>query len=186
MIEIIVVTVMAAMLAVVLISRLSGARNREFDVAADKVGDLLLMYAIRSEFADEPVGISMDPDRNSLSLLVRRGERSDAFGGWIPDRSVAEIRLPEFVRAADMEFLADGDYINPADRPLTSLPGQPRPRVDVTMQSTDPRAPRTIRFSLQSNAWRPTRTDSFRDEPIDSIARTPIDLDTSGQWQEDW
>jgi hypothetical protein len=186
MIEIIVVTVMAAMLAVLLVTRLTGARTREFDLAADKVSDLLLMYAIRSEFADEPVGISVDPDRNSLRLLVRRGERSDAFDGWVPDVSVVDIRLPDFILASDMEFLADGDAINPADRPLTSLPGQPRPRVDITMQSADARLPRTVRFSLPSNAWRPIRTDSMRDEPIGAISRMPIDLDTSGQWQEDW
>ncbi|MDP7069816.1 MAG: type II secretion system protein [Phycisphaerales bacterium] len=186
MIEIIVVTVMAAMLAVLLVSRLTGARTREFDLAADRVGDLLLMYAIRSEFADEPVGISMDPDRNSLRLLVRRGERDDAFDGWTPDLSVTEIRLPEFIRAIDMEFLADGDQVNPADKPLTSLPGQPRPRVDVTMQRTDAGNARTVRFSLPSNGWRPIRTDSMRDEPVSAISRTPVDLDMSGQWQEDW
>ena len=64
LIEVIVVTVLMAMLAAVLVTRLSGAASREFDIATEKVSDLMLMYAIRSEFASEPVGITMDPNRN--------------------------------------------------------------------------------------------------------------------------
>ena len=186
LIEVIVVTVLMAMLAIVLVSRLTGAANREFDLASDRVGDLLLMYAIRSEFADEPVGILLDPERNSLRLVVRRGERGEFDDGWDFDASVKEIRLPDFIEGTSMEFSADGDSVDPSDRPLTNLPGQPRPRIELAMHSNDYRHPRTVRFILPSNAWRPIRIDSLRDEPLDSIARTPVDLDKSGSWQEDW
>ncbi len=82
LVEVIVVTVLMAMLAVVLVTRLTGGTSREFDLATERVSDLMLMYAIRSEFADEPIGITMDPERNSLRLVIRRGERDEFNDGW--------------------------------------------------------------------------------------------------------
>ena len=186
LIEVIVVTVMMAMLAVVLVSRLTGGRSREFDLATEQVSDLMLMYAIRSEFADEPVGISMDLERNSLQLVVRRGERDEFNDGWQPDRSVREVRLPEFLPVQAMEFLVEGDWVDPSDKPITNLPGQPRPSLEVTLQSDDPRNPRSVRLTLNSCSLRPLKQDSMRNEPNSSVPRTAIDLDTSGRWQEDW
>ncbi|MDP7029146.1 MAG: type II secretion system protein [Phycisphaerales bacterium] len=186
LIEVIVVTVLVAALATVLVSRLTGAANREFDLASDKVSDLLLMYAMRSEFANEPVGISANPDRNSLQLLIRRGDRDEFNDGWAEDISVPEVRLPDTISVSDMEFLADGDHVDPTFKPVTNLPGQPRPRLEVTLQSRDPRMPRTVTLILSGNAWRPIRVDSMRGEPVGAISRTPTDLDRSGQWQEDW
>jgi prepilin-type N-terminal cleavage/methylation domain-containing protein len=186
LIEVIVVTVLMAMLAIVLVSRLTGAANREFDLASDRVGDLLLMFAMRSEFADEPVGILLDPERNSLRLVIRRGERGEFNDGWEPDASVKEIRLPDFIEGTSMEFSAGRDSVDPSDRPLTTLPGQPRPRIEIAMHSTDYRHPRSVRFILPGNAWRPIRIDSLRDEQIDALSRTPVDLDKTGSWQEDW
>ncbi len=186
LIEVIVVTVMMAMLAVVLVSRLTGGRSREFDLATEQVSDLMLMYAIRSEFADEPVGISMDPERNSLQLVIRRGERDEFNDGWQPDRSVREVRLPEFLPVQAMEFLVKGDWVDPSDKPITNLPGQPRPSLEVTLQSDDPRNPRSVRLTLNSCSLRPLKQDSMRNEPNSSVPRTAIDLDTSGRWQEDW
>ncbi len=186
LIEVIVVTVMMAMLAVVLVSRLTGGRSREFDLATEQVSDLMLMYAIRSEFADEPVGISMDPERNSLQLVIRRGERDEFNDGWQPDRSVREVRLPEFLPVQAMEFLVEGDWVDPSDKPITNLPGQPRPSLEVTLQSDDPRNPRSVRLTLNSCSLRPLKQDSMRNEPNSSVPRTAIDLDTSGRWQEDW
>ncbi len=186
LIEVIVVTVLMAMLAVVLVSRLTGGRSREFDLATEQVSDLMLMYAIRSEFADEPVGISMDLERNSLQLVIRRGERDEFNDGWQPDRSVREVRLPEFLPVQAMEFLVKGDWVDPSDKPITNLPGQPRPSLEVTLQSDDPRNPRSVRLTLNSCSLRPLKQDSMRNEPNSSVPRTAIDLDTSGRWQEDW
>ncbi|MBT7351825.1 MAG: type II secretion system protein [Phycisphaerae bacterium] len=186
LIEVIVVTVLMAMLAAVLVTRLSGAASREFDIATEKVSDLMLMYAIRSEFAAEPVGITVDPNRNSLSLVIRRGERDDMNNGWMPDLSVREVRLPDFLPVQQMEFLVDGDSVDPSDKPITNLPGQPRPGLEVTLSSNDSRLARSVRLTLTPSALRPLRQDSMRNEPISSIPRTSIDLDTSGRWQEDW
>ena len=186
LIEIIVVTVMIALLALVLVTRLSGAATREFDLASDRVSDLLLMYAIRSEFADEPVGIRSDPEQNLLQLVIRRGDRDEMNDGWERDPSVPDIRLPTFLEVSTIDFRADGDPVDPSDRPLTSLPGQPRPRIDVILTSSDPRMPREVHLVLPPNGWRPVKQDSMRAQSLDSMARTEIDLDTTGRWQEDW
>jgi prepilin-type N-terminal cleavage/methylation domain-containing protein len=186
LIEVIVVTVLMAMLAAVLVTRLSGAASREFDIATEKVSDLMLMYAIRSEFASEPVGITIDPNRNSLSLMIRRGKRDDMNNGWLPDLSVREVRLPDFLPVQRMEFLVDGDSVDPSDKPITNLPGQPRPGLEFTMHSDDSYLARSVRLTLTPSGLRPLRQDSMRNEPMSSIPRTSIDLDTSGRWQEDW
>lgn len=186
LVEVMIVTVLMATLAVVMVSRLSGGASREFDLATERVSDLMLMYALRSEFADEPVGITMDPDRNSLRLVIRRGNRDEFNDGWQPDRSVREVRLPDFLPVQTIEFLVDGDWVDPSDRPITNLPGQPRPGLEVTLRSDDPRNPRSVRLTLSPCALRPLKQDSMRTEQNPSVPRTAIDLDTSGRWQEDW
>lgn len=186
LVEVIVVTVLMAMLAVVLVTRLTGGTSREFDLATERVSDLMLMYAIRSEFADEPIGITMDPERNSLRLVIRRGERDEFNDGWQPDRSVREVQLPDFLPVRTIEFLVDGDWVDPSDKPITSLPGQPRPSLEVTLQGDDARNPRSVRLTLSPCALRPHKQDSMRNEQDISVPRTAIDLDTSGRWQEDW
>jgi len=181
-----VVTVLMASLAVVLVLRLSGGASREFDLATERVGDLMLMYAIRSEFADEPVGISMDPDRNSLQLVIRRGNRDEFNDGWQMDRSVRAVLLPDFLPVQTIEFQVDGDWMDPAEKPITALPGQPRPGLEITLRSDDRSNPRSVRLTLTPSSLRPLIQDSMRTEQTASVPRTAIDLDTSGRWQEDW
>jgi len=185
LIEAIVVTVMVAALAVILVTRLTGGATRAFDLASEQVGDLMLMYAIRAEFAEEPVGIVTDPDRNSILLMLRRGDRTDPGGGWVRDPSVPEVVLPDIVPVSNMEFRADGDWVMPSDKPLCSLPGQPRPHVEITLNSTNPPLDRSRRLILMPTAWRPVVRDSLiSSDPVPG--RTQVDLDMTGRWQEDW
>ncbi|MCH2140714.1 MAG: type II secretion system GspH family protein [Phycisphaerales bacterium] len=185
LIEAIVVTVMVAALAVVLVTRLTGASTRTFDLASEQLGDLVLMYAIRSEFAEEPIGIMVDTERNSVLLMIRRGDRDDGNGGWVRDPSVREVVLPNTIPVTDMEFRADGDWVDPTERPLSSLPGQPRPHIDIMMVSNDPRLERSRRLILMPTAWRPLVRDSILSEDA-APSRRQVDLDMTGRWQEDW
>lgn len=186
LIEVLLVVVLMAALGAVMISRLSGTTDRQFDLAASQVGDLLLMYAIRSEFSSEPVGISANPERNSLRLLVRRGGLDAFSDGWEADPSVREVRLPDFIDVRSLEFQADGDSIDPTDQPITGIPGQPRPQVEVRMRSSDDISSREVHLILPPFARRPMVRDSNAVSHRPDVPRISIDLDTSGRWQEDW
>ncbi len=186
LIEVILVTVMMAMLAVAVLVRFSGTEGRRFEVAIEQVGDLMLMFAVRSEFAEEPVGIASDPSRNSLRLMLRRrpDELSDAQ--WVPDLSVKEIRLPDSVNVTNMEFMLDGDHVDPVQAPLTGIPGQPRPLMQVTVRSEDVRFPQEVVLTLSPTAWRPTLSGGTGGLQTNDFLRTTEDLDNTGRWQEDW
>ena len=167
LIEVILVTVMMAMLAVAVLVRFSGTEGRRFEVAIEQVGDLMLMFAVRSEFAEEPVGIASDPSRNSLRLMLRRrpDELSDAQ--WVPDLSVKEIRLPDSVNVTNMEFMLDGDHVDPVQAPLTGIPQE-------------------VVLTLSPTAWRPTLSGGTGGLQTNDFLRTTEDLDNTGRWQEDW
>ncbi len=183
LIEVIVVTVIAASLATVLIVRLGGTRDRSFNLLRDRVGDLLLTYAMRAEFADRPIGIGLEPDRRRL-LLVRRVE-IDGRPAWIADRAVTPIVLPDWVELQNLDFWADGERVDPTYRPLTALPGQTRPRIEVGLRAETDSTWREVHFTLPPQALRPLMQDDHLPEAY-AVEREPIDLDASGHWQEDW
>ncbi|MCH2142887.1 MAG: type II secretion system GspH family protein [Phycisphaerales bacterium] len=186
LIEVILVTVMMALLATVVLVRFSGTEGRRFELAVEEIGDLLLMYAVRSEFAEDPVGISSNPDRNSLRLMLRRRTDETAPAEWVPDLSVQEVRLPASVDVSALEFVLDGDQMDPSDRPLTSIPGQPRPLMQVTVRSTDTRLPQEVVLTLAPTAWRPTISGGSGGLLRNDTVRATEDLDNTGRWQEDW
>lgn len=183
LIEVIAVTVIAAALATVLIVRLGGTRDRSFDLVRDRVADLLLTYALRAEFADAPIGIGMDLEQHRL-LLVRRVDL-DGRPAWVRDRAVLPVQLPDWVRATDLEFFADGERVDPSYQPLTALPGQTRPRVEVQMRAETGSTWREATLVLSPQALRPAILDPHM-QTSDLYEREPIDLDATGSWQEDW
>ena len=105
---------------------------------------------------------------------------------WVPDLSVQEVRLPASVDVSTLEFVLDGDLMDPADRPLTSIPGQPRPLMQVTVRSTDQRLPQEVILTLAPTAWRPTISGGSGGLIANDTVRATEDLDNSGRWQEDW
>ena len=183
LIEVIAVTVIAAALATVLIVRLGGTRDRSFDLVRDRVADLLLTYALRAEFADAPIGIGMDLERHRL-LLVRR-EEVDGRPAWVRDRSVPPVVLPDWVEARDLSFFADGERVDPSYRPLTALPGQTRPRVEVQLRAETASTWREVTLVLAPQALRPMILDPLTSQ-LGAFERESIDLDATGRWQEDW
>ena len=57
MVEMIIVCVIMALLMSSIIYRMTSRQGRSFDTAVDQVGDLLMMYALRSEHSRQPVGL---------------------------------------------------------------------------------------------------------------------------------
>ena len=85
LVEVIVAVTIMAILVSMIAVRISGTRDKQISLAVDQLGDLLMMYAIRSEHAPEPIAISMDPDRMTIGLVRR--EAAAYEGGdtqWVP------------------------------------------------------------------------------------------------------
>ncbi|MCH2148742.1 MAG: type II secretion system GspH family protein [Phycisphaerales bacterium] len=180
MVEIIVVCTVLAMLLSVLAVRLTSMEGRNFDTVVEQTGDLMMMFALRSEHARQPVGLLIDEDRNSLRLLRREpSERAENMDLWQPDPTVREVRLPEFMSTRDIEVFVDGDIADLTEWPLSAMPGEDRPVIELVLRHQD----RSVSLNLSPTSMSPRRIEEGRDEvPL----REPEDLDNTGRWQEEW
>jgi type II secretory pathway pseudopilin PulG len=183
LIEVIVVTTIAVAISAVLVVSLGGTRERSFNLTRDRVADLLLAYALRAEFSDDPIGIELRLEDNSLRLVKR--VNLDGRPTWVRDKAVVPILFPDWIRTSDMDFFADGDRVDPASSPLTALPGQTRPRIEVVLRGETDERFREVTLVLPPQAIRPLVLDP--DLPHTAVfERKAIDLDATGHWQEDW
>ena len=180
MVEIIVVCTVLAMLLSVLAVRLTSMEGRNFDTVVEQTGALMMMFALRSEHARQPVGLLIDEDRNSLRLLRREpSERAENMDLWQPDPTVREVRLPEFMSTRDIEVFVDGDIADLTEWPLSAMPGEDRPVIELVLRHQD----RSVSLNLSPTSMSPRRIEEGRDEvPL----REPEDLDNTGRWQEEW
>ena len=180
LVEIIVVCTVLAMLLSVLAVRLTSMEGRNFDTVVEQTGDLMMMFALRSEHARQPVGLLIDEDRNSLRLLRREPSgRAENMDLWQPDPTVREVRLPDFMSTRDIEVFIDGDIADLTEWPLSAMPGEDRPVIELVLHHED----RSVSLNLSPTSMSPRRIEEGRDAvPV----REPEDLDTTGRWQEEW
>ena len=180
LVEIIIVCTLLAMLLAALTVRITGLQGRNFDTLVEQTGDLMMMYALRSEHARQPVGLLVDEQRNSLRLVRREENEEDMTGAlWQPDPTVREVRLPEFMTTYDIEVLVDGDTADLTSWPLSTMPGEDRPTIEFILNYEE----RSVRLNLSPTSMSPRRIEAGRDELPERVAE---DLDTTGRWQEDW
>jgi len=168
------------MLLSILAVRLTSMDGRNFDTVIEQTGDLMMMFALRSEHARQPVGLLIDEERNSLRLLRReQSELAENTDLWQPDPTVREVRLPDFMSTRDIEVLVDGDVADLTEWPLSAMPGEDRPVLELILRH----AARTVSLSLSPTSMSPRRIEEGRDQ---APLREPEDLDTTGRWQEEW
>ena len=183
LIEVVVaVTIMAVLVSMITV-RLSGTRDKQLSLMSDQLRDLLMMYAIRSEQAPDPIAISINREWRTIELVRRTPPTSELNSAtWTPDPSVRPIRIPDFIEIEDIEVYSDGDWIDIAEWPLLSMPGENRPqvRIDVTHQE------RSISLELPPYSIQPRILSGGNDAETSSVLRQPEDLDATGRWQEDW
>ncbi|MEE2908460.1 MAG: type II secretion system protein [Planctomycetota bacterium] len=182
LVEVIVAVTIMALLVSMIAIRISGTRDKQISLAVDQLRDLLMMYALRSEHAPEPIALSMDPHYMTIAL-VRREPPAYAGGDsqWIRDPFVPVVQIPEFMELEDIEVLADGDWIDIVEWPLVAMPGQDRPTVEINLGFEN----RVIALRLASHSLYATRHDSAVTDS-ELAPREPEDLDQTGRWQEDW
>lgn len=179
LIELTVVIIIIAIMASVALPRLTGNRDREFELVADRVADLLMMYAQRESLGTKPVGLREDITNHQLVLMILDlDERQvDAQATWRVDRFARPVKLPPDVIIVDIQ--ADGQPVDISQWPLQTVPGKKRPAIAVILEGDD----RIITIALASHALAPIKV--YGDTYLEFLGG-PIDLDAAGRDREDW
>lgn len=174
------VCVLLALLLSMFSVRMTSTRDHSFDTTVAQVGDLLMMYALRSEHARQPVGIMIEPGRNAIVLMKRElGTTPEDPRLWKIDPMVQGVKLPDFMTTDDLQVRVDGDVADLVQWPLTAMPGEDRPLVEIELQYDR----RSVLLTLAPHALSPQRQEAG----VETVPmREPEDLDTTGRWQEDW
>ena len=181
LLEMIVVVLIIALLAAMTVPRLTSNQPREFNLAVEKVADLLTMYAQRENLSSKVVGISHDYERNALQLQIIDTDNNapDQGAHWRADFFTPAVKLPAFMQPSDIEIFADGERYDASEWPLANELGETRPRIDIVMRGPDHSA--TITLTPYSVA--PVVVNGGM---VTGTARTQLDLDNSGMNREDW
>ncbi len=172
LLEVLVVVAILALLATILVPRLTGGSRREFQLTVDRVADLLTMYAQREQLQQLPVGIQYDRDRHWLTLVLLR--QTEEVGTWENDPYVPPVKLP--TQVSEPEVYADGEWVDIGEWPLASSRTAPRPTISVTLTGES----QTATVTLSANAIVPVESNSGT-PPLASI-----DLDSAGRSREQW
>jgi prepilin-type N-terminal cleavage/methylation domain-containing protein len=182
LIEVIVAVTIMAVIVTMIAVRISGTQGKQITLLGDQLGDMLMMFALRSEHAPYPIAILMDTDYGTINLVRRTPpEREGGEATWQPDPVVRPVSVPDFLQLEAIEFFADDSYIDIVQWPLTSMPGQDRPEIEIRVGFEG----RTISLRLPPHAIYAARRDSsITNSQIEP--RLAEDLDATGRWQEDW
>jgi type II secretory pathway pseudopilin PulG len=178
---VLVVVIMLAILAGMIIPRLSTNDRRQFRLAVDQAADLLTMYAQRQSLGQKIVGLQQDAHANALQLLLLDYDNNNpgSPANWRSDVYVKPVKFPPFMRPENVEIWADGEYLDTSNWPLSTELGQDRPMIEIVLSG----AGETARLVLAPYAVAPVNINDLRDG---AGVRERIDLDASGQSREDW
>ena len=179
---IVVIAVLAVVMAMT-VPRLVGRQGRVLQLAADRIADLMTMFAQREALSGRPVGIWHDADRHQIVLLILDIDeaRPEEPAEWRPDRTVRPVPLPASVDVQrGVVATVDGTPVDISQWPIATEPGKPRPRVEVSLYDDDGRVKTVV---LPSHALAPYLLDAGH---AVLASREPIDLDAAGRHREDW
>lgn len=179
---IVVIAVLAVVMAMT-VPRLAGRQGRVLQLAADRIADLMTMFAQREALSGRPVGIWHDADRHRIVLLILDIDEADPQepAEWRPDRTVRPVPLPESVDVQrGVAAIVDGRPVDISQWPVATEPGKPRARVELSLFDDRGRVKTVV---LPSHALVPYLLD---DRNAVLALREPIDLDAAGRHREDW
>ncbi len=179
LLEVIIVMVIMAILMTITVPRLLDRDERTLQLAADRVADLLTVYAQRDQLSARPAGLFHDAERNWIVLMILDidPERPGDPARWRPDPSARPVKLPPRIAAGGVTVIADGLPVDIQAWPLATEPGQERTAVEITLMDDEGR---TRTLALPAHAIAPQRTEA------ELLVRTAIDLDAAGRSREDW
>ncbi len=183
LIEVIVVVMLLAILSSMIVPRLIGNEGRANQLAADRVADLLIMFAQREALSSRPAGIWLDADRNWIVLVTLDVDpsRPDEPAEWQQDRSVRPVKLPPTIPPDGVLATMDGQPIDIRQWPIATEPGRPRPWVEIALY---PDEGPVMTVVLPPHAIAPYLLNREGESMI--ALREPVDLDATGRHREDW
>ena len=174
----IVVVIVLAVLASMAIPRLSGTRLREYELKVEQTADLMVMFAHRLSTSTKATGLQYDAPNRKLFLLTLQTDTDSEESYWVEDPLSPPVTFPIWMDEEAITILTDGDYADTSQWPLTTMPGESRPIIEISIEWED----HASLIMLASHAMAPSiwiNGDGV--EPL-----TPIDLDAAGQSREEW
>ena len=179
LIEMIVVIIVMAIMATLILPRLFGNDRRQFQNVADQVSDLLMMYAQRESLGTKPVGLWENTERRQLELMTLEvfDDSVELQSGWVIDRTVRPVSLPNDVSILDVQ--ADGESVDLSEWPMQSPPGQLRPSLAIILEG--PNGIITIAMASHSLVALQIHSEQYAE-----WMGGPVDLDAAGLDREDW
>ncbi len=178
LLEMIVVVIVLGILASMAIPRLSGTRLREYELKVEQSADLMVMFAHRLSTSTKATGLQYDAPNRKLFLLTLQTDEVANETYWVDDPLSPPVTFPEWMAEDAVALFTDGDFADTSQWPLTAMPGENRPIVEISIEWED----HTSLIMLASHAMAPSIwIDGKGTEPL-----TPIDLDAAGQSREEW
>ncbi|MDP7005360.1 MAG: type II secretion system protein [Phycisphaerales bacterium] len=176
LIEMIVVIIILGVMAAMVVPRMSGNRDREFNLITDQVADVVLMFAHRISTSNQPSGLRYLPETRQLELLSKVEEDGERF--WRIDPLSSPIKFPDWITQDSVSIYTDGEFSDTTQWPLTTTPGEMRPHIEVVIEWEE----RSAIISLAPHAIGPNIwLDGQGSDPI-----MPIDLDAEGRGRDEW
>ncbi len=176
LLEIIIVVIMIGIMSAIVLPRLTGNRGREFTLTAERIADIVLMYAHRNATSNQPSALQYNMETKEFSLLTKIEDEGERY--WEYDPLAKPIYLPSWFEGESLSMFVDGDYTDTSQWPLTAAPGEARPLIEITLDWEN----RSSVISLAPHAVGPKLwLDGVGTEPL-----MPIDLDSEGRGQEEW
>lgn len=179
LIELIVVIMVMAIMATMILPRMFGNDKRQFQLVADQVSDLLMMYAQRESLDTKPVSLWEDTDRRQLKLMTLEvfDDSLTKQSKWIIDSTVRPVSLPNDVAILDVHV--DGESMDISTWPFQSPPGQLRPTLAIILEGPSG----IITIAMASHSIVPMQIHS---QQYAEWLGGPVDLDAAGLDREDW
>ena len=179
LVEIIVVVVILAIAAMAVVPKFMSTAKQEADIAVDKVGELMRLFAYRQALSSQQVAIWRDGADGRIQLLVKDivGDDAESEREWRGDRFAAPVRLPAGVDVTDVRM--NDQRMRNDEWLLASVPGGLRPKIEIRIAGNGVDAT----LVLPTGSASVVRVDEGREAPF---VRVPIDLYQAGRDQEPW
>ena len=185
LLEVMIAVSILAIISALMIPRIGANKQRSFDKTSEEIGDLLMMFGMRTREGRTRSGIYLDPETSSLELLRLNRSNSNNEDSWAKDPFVNPISLKQSPNDNPIEviFYEDQSPINISIWPLSVAPGEQLPSIEVVIRQAD----LENRLIMPSHALAPVliRQNQILQEKDDSYLQ-PIDLDAEGRSREDW
>ncbi len=182
LIEVIIACILFAILAMMMIPRLTNLAHREEEIVLDRLSEALTLFAHRESLGVQPVGLWRDPETGLVCLLVKDVDPASPEDKpeWRPDRLLEPVELPAAVIIE--EVIVDGQSMSGEQEWLiSSVPAGGRPSVQLHVVSPTI----DVLLSLDEHSLQPRRLDLNKDFE-DSVVRETVNLDSAGRERERW